>query len=267
VQNIAQAGNVVVFVSGQGTRSTLTQADLRFTGGVVQIIDSLLIPPTNVAQTAEDFNLTSFEGALYAGNKLLSISTTKDVTIFAPNNEAFQVLGPAISSMTSDEIAAVMDYHTVDQIVYSTGLTNGTKLLSAQGENITILHAGNIVYINSAELLQADILIANGVLHVIDNVLNPQGPGAKPNPTIATQAPVYASAASVTDLPFTSDIPCSTKCPVTAKASSSAGAKTTATSSSVFTSSSKGVGAPMARETGLHAAGLMVALGGAVMLL
>ena len=269
VQNVAQAGNVVVFVSGQGTRSTLVQADLAFTGGVVQIIDSLLIPPSNVTQTTQAFNLTSFEGALYAGNKLPSISTTKDVTIFAPNNAAFQALGPAISSMTSDQIAAVMDYHTVDQIVYSTGLTNGTKLLSAQGENITILHAGNNVYINSAQLLQADILIANGVIHMIDNVLNPQGPGAQPNPNIASQAPVYASASSVSNLPFTSDIPCSTKCPVTATPSSSggAGAKTTATTSSVFSSSSKGVGAPMARETGLHAAGLMVALGGAVMLL
>lgn len=267
VQNIAQAGNVVVFVSGQGTRSTLTQADLKFTGGVVQIIDSLLIPPTNITQTTQAFNLTSFEGALYAGDKINSTSNTKDVTIFAPNNEAFQVLGPAISSMTSDQIAEIMDYHTVDQIVYSTGLTNGTKLLSAQGENITILHAGNNVYINSAQLLQADILIANGVIHIIDNVLNPQGPGAKPNPAITSQAPVYAGAASVTNLPFTSDIPCSTKCPVTATPSSSAAAKATPTSTSVFTSSSKGVGAPMARETGLHAAGLMVALGGAVMLL
>ncbi len=267
VQNIAQAGNVVVFVSGEGTRSTLTQADLRFTGGVVQIIDSLLIPPTNVTETTQAFNLTSFEGALFAGNKINSISTTKDVTIFAPDNEAFQVLGPAISSMTSDQIAEIMDYHTVDQIVYSTGLTNNTKLLSAQGENITILHAGNNVYINSAQLLQDDILIANGVIHIIDNVLNPQGPGAKPNPVIASQAPVYAGASSVSNLPFTSDIPCSTKCPVTATPSSSPAAKTTPTSSSVFTSSSKGLGAPMARETGLHAAGLMVALGGAVMLL
>jgi transforming growth factor-beta-induced protein len=269
VENIAQAGDVVVFVSGQGSRSTLTQADLSFTGGVVQIIDSLLIPPSNITETTQAFNLTSFEGALYAANKLPSDSTTQSLTFFAPWNEAFQALGPAISSMTSDELAQIMDYHTVPQLVYSTGLTNGTKYLTAQGENITIRHSGNNVYINSAQLLQSDILIANGVIHMIDNVLNPQGPDAQPNPVIASQAPVYASASSVTNLPFTSAIPCTTACPVTTHASTSTGVngKTAPTSSSLFTSSSKGIGAPVARETGFHAAGLMVALGGAVMLL
>jgi transforming growth factor-beta-induced protein len=269
VENVEQAGDVVVFVSGQGSRSTLTQKDLSFTGGVVQVIDSLLIPPTNVTATTTAFNLTSFQGALYAGDRLPLDATTPNVTFFAPWNEAFQVLGPAISSMTSDEIATIMDYHTLPQVVYSTGLTNGTKFLTAQGENITILHSGNNVYINSAQLLQSDILIANGVMHVIDNVLNPQGPDAQPNPVIASQAPVYPSASSVADLPFTSDIPCTTKCPVTTHASTTGGvgAKTTSTSTGVYTSSSKGIAAAVARETGFHAAGLMVALGGAVMLL
>ena len=271
VENVKQAGDVVVFVSGQGSRSTLVQADLSFTGGVVQIIDSLLIPPSTLTDTTTAFNLTSFQGALYAADKLPADSYTPNATFFAPWNEGFQNLGPAISSMTSGELATIMDYHLLDQVVYSTGLTNGTKFLTNQGENITILHSGNNVYINSAQLLQADILIANGVLHVIDNVLNPQGPGAKPNPAIASQAPVYASASSVTNLPFTSAIPCTVSCPVTTHPSSSvtsSGAKSTlGAQTSVSSSSSKAQGAAIARETGFHAAGLMVALGGAVMLI
>ncbi|PMD65199.1 fasciclin domain-containing protein [Hyaloscypha bicolor E] len=267
VENVKQAGDVVVFVSGQGSRSTLTQADLAFTGGVVQVIDSLLIPPSNLKTTTTAFNLTSFQGALYAANRLPLDSTTQNATFFAPWNEAFQALGPAISSMTSDQIAQVMDYHLVPQVIYSTNLTNGTQYLTAQGENLTVRHSGNNVFINSAQLLQADILIANGVIHVIDNVLNPQSPSAQPNPTIASQAPVFASASSVNNLPFTSDIPCTTSCPVTSHTgTSSVGAKTQ-TSTSVSTSKSKGLGAAVARETGYHAAGLMVALGGAVMLL
>ncbi|KAN0119802.1 FAS1 domain containing protein [Hyaloscypha variabilis] len=269
VENVRQAGNVVVFVSGQGSRSTLTQADLSFTGGVVQVIDSLLIPPSNITDTTTAFNLTSFQGALYAGDRLPIDSTTPSVTFFAPWNAAFQALGPAISTMTSDEIGQIMDYHMLPQVVYSTGLTNGTKFITAQGENLTVLHSGNNIYINSAQLLQTDILIANGVIHMIDNVLNPQGPGAQPNPTIATQAPVFAGATSVTNLPFTSDIPCTSSCSVSTHSSSSTAvnAKTTPTTTSVYTSKSKGVGVAVARETGLHAAGLMVALGGAVMLL
>jgi transforming growth factor-beta-induced protein len=178
--------------------------------------------------------------------------------------------------MTSDELATIMNYHLLPQIVYSTGLTNATKFLTQQGENISVLHSGNNVYINSAQLLQTDILIANGVLHVIDNVLNPQGPGAQPNPALATQVPAFASASSVDYLPYTSALPCTVSCPVSSTSgksesvTSSKGAGATSASAattSQSSSSSKALGAAMARETGFGAAGLMVALGGAVMLI
>ncbi|TVY59123.1 Fasciclin-like arabinogalactan protein, partial [Lachnellula cervina] len=280
VQNVKQSGDVVVFVSGLGNRCTLTQADLKFTGGVVQVIDSLLIPPYNLTGTLNPFNLTSFEGALYQAKKLDNFSTAANSTIFVPNNSAFQNLGPAIANMTVEALGSVLDYHLLpNQVVYSTALTNGTKFSTQQGGNVTILHSGNSLYVNSAAIIQADLLCANGVIHVIDNVLNPQGPGAHPNPAIADQGPVFASASSYSTLPFTTAIPCTSSCPVTSSTVASgsgsvaggAGTKPTSgagsKSSSVSTSSSKAVAAAMARETGFHAAGLMVALGGAVMMI
>lgn len=246
-----------------------------FTGGVVQVIDSLLIPPANLSQTLNSFNLTSYQGSLYAAGKNATYTNTPNVTIFAPNNAAFQALGPVITSMTSDQLATVLDYMLIpNQVIYSTGLTNGTKFATAQGGNISVLHSGNNVYINSAELLNSDILIANGVLHVVDNVLNWQGPGAQPNPAIPSQAPVFASASLVSNLPFTSNIPCSTKCPAPSSTSKSSSSSSKSTSSvrgkstgGVTTTSSKAAAAPMARETGFGAAGLMVALGGAIVML
>lgn len=303
VENVEQAGDVVVFVCGQGSRSTLVQAvrpslsgisdgrrltadnlkDLTFSGGVVQVIDSLLIPPTNVTETTTAFNLTAFEGALYASNQIGRFSDTPNVTIFAPANEAFQALGPAISNMTSDALATVLDYMLLPQTIYSTGLTNGTKFPTQQGESITVLQSGNNKYINSAQLLTTDILIANGVLHIIDNVLNPQGSSATPNLQLATQVAVFASASAVGTLPFTTAIPCTSSCPVTSTSSrstsgtggsitsSAAGNKGTSTSASESStthssSSSKALGAEMARETSFGAAGLMVALGGVVLM-
>lgn len=249
-----------------------------FNGGVVQVIDSLLIPPSNLTATLNPFNLTSFEGGLYTSNKLESFSNTANTTIFAPNNDAFQALGPAISNMTIEQLGTVLDYHRVPKVIYSTGLTNGTKFLTQQGENITVLHSGNNLYINSAQLVTADLLVANGVIHIISNVLNPQGPDAQPNPAIGSQAPVFASASLISNLPFTTAIPCTSACPVTSSsgggtgsATGGAGAKATSvkgsTSSSLSSSSSKGLAAAVARETGFHAAGLMVALGGAVLMI
>lgn len=268
VQNVKQAGDVVVFVSGQGSRSTLVQADLMFSGGVVQVIDSLLIPPSTLSKAVafDGFNYTSFEGIANAADKIESLSYTKNVTIFVPNNEAFQKLGPAISDLSSDDLASIVDYMVLDEVVFSTGLTNDTQYMTQKGENITVMRSGNNVYINSAQLLTSDLLIANGVLHVIDNVLNPQGPGAMPNPDIGTQVPVFASASSVASLPFTSAIPCTSDCPVstTNGGSSTTGAQTTgnagAKASNTFSSkSSTAQAAAKARETGFGAAGLMVA--------
>lgn len=112
--------------------------------------------------------------------------------------------------MTSQQIASILDYHVLPELVYSTGLTNGTVLKTKNGVSITARQAGNNRYINSAQLLQTDIMIANGVIHLIDNVLNPLGPLDVPNPDATAQGVAYPSATSVKNLPFTSNIPCTT---------------------------------------------------------
>ncbi|TQS36658.1 hypothetical protein Golomagni_02884 [Golovinomyces magnicellulatus] len=267
IQNIKQAGNAVVFVSGQGRRSTLTKADLEFTGGKVQVIDSILIPPSNLTKTATSFSLDSFLGALYSSGRIPDLVNTRNLTILAPNNQAFEVLGPAITNLTVEKLGSVIDYHVLPDVIYSTGLTNQTKLLTKHGQEITVLHSGNNIYVNSAQLVSTDILLANGVLHVIDNVLNPQEIDAQPNPEIASQVPAFASATEADNTPFTDAIPCTSSCPQTTDTSGSSASAGQDSRTSFHTASSKALGASVARETGIRkAAGIMLALGGAVFL-
>jgi transforming growth factor-beta-induced protein len=263
VEFVEQNGNVAALVSALGARSTIVQSvclqlmslhisadrfpkDLAFTnssrGGVVQVIDEILIPPFNLTYTLQAFNLTSFEGAAYTAQSDQEFSSTSNVTMFVPANSAFQALGPAISSMSSTELATVLDYHLIEgAVLYSTSLTNGTELTTKQGNNVSITRSSNNLYINSAQVLTSDIMIMNGVLHVIDNVLNPQSSGAQPNTALATQSVVFTDASAVTDLPFTSAIPCSVSCLATAATGSPVSTNSTATataSSSAGTSSS-----------------------------
>jgi uncharacterized surface protein with fasciclin (FAS1) repeats len=255
---LKQGGNVVALVGGQGSRSTLVQGDLPFTGGVVQIIDALLVPPGNITITCQEYNFTSFEGALYAADVLAKDSTTANLTIFAPQNAAFQALGSAITSMSSSDLAKIMDFHTLNEVIYSTSFKNNTEFTTIEGGKLTVSRTGNnAIFINSAQLLAPDIMIGNGVLHVVDNVLNPSSSGT-PVESLATQMPVFASASSVTNLPFTSNILVST--------TSASGGTALPTTTSVKSSSSKALAAAIARETGF-AAGLMVAIGGAAMLI
>lgn len=262
VEILKQAGNVVALVGGQGSRSTLVEGDLPFSGGIVQIIDSLLVPPGNITITSQEYNFTSFEGALYAADVLDKDLTTSNLTIFAPQNAAFQALGSAITSLSSSDLAKIMNFHTLsNQVVYSTAFKNNTEFTTLEGGKLTISRTGNnAIFINSAQLLAPDIMIGNGVLHVIDNVLNPSSSGA-PVESLATQMPVFASASSVTNLPFTSNIPVLTTTAPAGPAKTNPPAST-----NVKSSSSKALAAAMARETGF-AAGLMVAIGGAAMLI
>jgi transforming growth factor-beta-induced protein len=241
---------------------------------VVQVIDSLIIPPSNLTDTTNVFNLTAFEGALYAADLMDTILNTPNITVFAAADSGFQALGPALTDYTSEQLAQVMKYTILPEVVYSPGLTNDTRFIATNGENITIMHDGNNLYVNSAQLLTADILIANGVMHVIDNVLNPQGPYAQPNPQLASQAPVFPSASAVDNIPFTSALPCTVSCPVTTTSASSSSAtgtgsatnNATSTSAGVFSSSST-ARAAMSRETGYGAAGLVAVLGGALIMI
>ncbi|KAM4065340.1 fasciclin domain-containing protein [Hirsutella rhossiliensis] len=254
-----QPAGAVVFTSGLGSRCSVVESDLRFQGGVVHAVDNLLVPPARLAQTARAFGLTSFLGALYAAGLMPAVADRSNVTVFAPQDAAFALVGGGLEKMKTAELARVMSYHIVrGQVLVSSALANGSKLetLAAPSEAgtprpVTIRQAGNNKYVDSAQIIQPDILIANGVLHVVSSVLSPDaGTAAVPNPDSAIQPPVFP--VSRARHPFTSALPCTTNCPVAS--SDVLEAASTPSTTFFLASSSKGVGAPGAACTA-HVAG------------
>ena len=248
-----QAGNAVVFTSGQGTRCTLEQADIAFQGGVIQMVDNFLIPPGGIDKTAQAFQATSFLGSLFAAKLMPNVSYEKSVTIFAPRDAAFAAVGGTLQRLNSSKLANIMDYHVVPgKVMTADDLTNGTKLTTLSGGgsstgSLMVRQDGNNKYVNSAQIVQPNILIANGIVHLISNVLNPDVEDTIPNGQQPSQPPVFA--VSTVSGVFTSALPCTTNCPVTssngASGSATANATANATSTSVlFTSSSDGAVAP-----------------------
>src|ERR1700750_207065 len=100
--------------------------DIKFTGGVMHIVDTVLTVPINPSFSAIDSNLTALAGALTTTNLISTIDNLKDVTIFAPSNEAFRAIGSATSSLTTQQLASILEYHVINNTVgYSTLLTSG----------------------------------------------------------------------------------------------------------------------------------------------
>ncbi|KAL8674422.1 MAG: hypothetical protein Q9168_001155 [Polycauliona sp. 1 TL-2023] len=223
VGGVKQAGNVNIFTSGLGTRSTLVTPDLPSTGGIVHIIDNFLIPPQSFIQTAPQFNLTAAGGAVENAYvftlDLVSarpcslteyVDSQQHLTIFVPQNAAFQALGGTLQSMASSQLQRILNYHIVHSspVGYSTNLPNGTILRTRSGQNLTITFASNSLFVNQARVLQQDLLLSNGVMHVIDNFLDPDTLSMTANPEIPTAPPLLKGTSLSENLvPFTSFLP------------------------------------------------------------
>lgn len=100
-------------------------------------------------------------------------------TVFAPTDAAFKKL-PAgtVESLLKPEntakLAAILTYHVVPGQVMSKDIA-GKKLeaKSVQGQKIAV-DATNGVKVDNAKVIKADIVTANGVIHVIDTVILPK---------------------------------------------------------------------------------------------
>ncbi|KAL7930466.1 FAS1 domain-containing protein [Trichoderma chlorosporum] len=266
-----QPGDTVVFTTSMGTRCTLVDGDIPFEGGLVQVVDNLLIPPSRLENTTEAFNVPNFLGSLYAADLMPKVSYEDNITVFAPVDSAFAAVGGSLKHLDAKALARVMGYHIVpNQVLVSSSLNNGTSLTTlaknpsgTAPESIVIRQSGNNKYVNSAQIVQPDILLANGIMHLISDVLNPDAVAAAPNPTAVSQAPVFPISSAKN--PFTSALPCTVSCPVTTTADTTTAAETS-TTTSIFTTKSKGAAGAMATAN-IRAAGAALGLLGAGMML
>jgi uncharacterized surface protein with fasciclin (FAS1) repeats len=108
------------------------------------------------------------------GNALSSGS----LTVFAPNNAAFQDAGlteAAINNLTQAQAAAVLQYHVVDGRQTAASLPSGdnSAVTALSGGTLYVTKNGNNVSVNGARVVTADVAARNGVIHVIDRVLLP----------------------------------------------------------------------------------------------
>ncbi|KAK0726872.1 fasciclin domain-containing protein, partial [Lasiosphaeria miniovina] len=224
-----QPDNAVVFTSGIGSRATVVEPDIPFTGGLLHIVETLMVPPARLETTTRDYykDLQSFLGALYAAGLVSEFADQSNVTILAPREDAFQRVAPALAALSKADLANVLRYHLLPGTVRpSVTFANATHLATAAdgGQKISLRRAGNNLYFDRAQLLQPDILIANGVVHIIADVLNPNATSAPPDPALGTQAPAYSPAlATDSALPFVTALPCTTDCPVTTTAITGSG--------------------------------------------
>jgi uncharacterized surface protein with fasciclin (FAS1) repeats len=122
--------------------------------------------------------LSTLVAAVQAGDLVETLKGKGPFTVFAPTNEAFAALPEGtlenlLKPENKDQLIQILTYHVVAGEVKSSDLKDGMKAKSVQGSDINIKISAEGARINDANVKTADIMAANGVVHVIDQVILP----------------------------------------------------------------------------------------------
>jgi len=168
-------------------------ADNLATNGVVHIIDGVLIPPAtpNIVKLAESVkDLSTLVAAVVAGGLADTLSSPGPFTVFAPTNEAFAalpagVLAKLMKPENKKELVDILTYHVLPEQVLSKDLKPFQAVKTVEGKPLHVTEWGGKVRLGPSleskdlkNVIKADNLASNGVVHVIDGVLLPPSDAA-----------------------------------------------------------------------------------------
>ena len=176
--------NVVVTINNDGVfinNALVSVADLIADNGVVHVIDAVLVPastPATVVDIIVSSEIhTTLATAVTVAGLVEALQGEGPFTVFAPTDAAFAALPAGVlDELLADPSGAltqVLLYHVVAGAALSTDLTDGQTIATLFGENISVSISSAGVFINDAQVIVADLIAENGVVHVIDAVLVP----------------------------------------------------------------------------------------------
>ena len=182
-------GNVMI------NTATVIGADVAASNGIIHIIDTVLLPPTDDA-TSEDAmaddpgtivdvavgagSFTTLVAAVTEAGLVETLSGAGPFTVFAPTDDAFAAALDALGLtaeelLASPELGAILAYHVVaGEVDAATAISlDGQSAETVNGASIDISVVDGNVMINTATVIGADVAASNGIIHIIDTVLLP----------------------------------------------------------------------------------------------
>lgn len=160
--------------------STVTTPDIMADNGVIHEVNAVIGLPTVVTHATANSSFSTLVGLLSQQNLVSTLdgTTNSPFTVFAPNNDAFTTFESenpgTLASLSSAQVTSVLTYHVVA----------GANVLSTEipSTPITTLETGTFTISGttitdeqnrSTGIIATDVQCANGVIHVINNVILP----------------------------------------------------------------------------------------------
>lgn len=131
----------------------------------------------DIASSNDDFS--TLVAAVSAAGLVDTLKGPGPFTVFAPTNEAFAALPEGtvenlLQPENRDQLVEILTYHVVPGVATSETLAGRqVRYATVNGETVHIDATGAGVTVENANVIAADIMASNGVIHAIDAVLLP----------------------------------------------------------------------------------------------
>ncbi|MFN4262525.1 MAG: fasciclin domain-containing protein [Thioalkalivibrionaceae bacterium] len=152
---------------GYGKRDTREEKPAAVLGNIPEIADQ-----------AGNFSmlLTAVEAAGLAE----ALTSAGPFTVFAPTDDAFAALPrEAVGGLMQEEnqamLARLLQHHVVAGEIKSSDLKDGGTVNSLAETSLAVESRDNAFFVGGGQVIMADIEASNGVIHVVDRVLFPEG--------------------------------------------------------------------------------------------
>jgi uncharacterized surface protein with fasciclin (FAS1) repeats len=134
-----------------------------------------------VAAGAGQFN--TLVAAVKAAGLVETLQGAGPFTVFAPTDAAFARLPKGtVEALLADkkQLTAILTYHVIPGKLTAAEIVKlgGARPVSVNGAPVDITIRDGKVYIDGARVLSADVPASNGIIHVIDAVIQPAAAGA-----------------------------------------------------------------------------------------
>ena len=122
-------------------------------------------------------DLSTLVAALTAADLVTTLEGAGPYTVFAPTDAAFADIQSTVDTLLEPDkktdLQQVLTYHVVPGTYTAADLTDGQKLKTVEGKDLTVSIKDGVVKVNDATVEATDITASNGVVHVINKVLVP----------------------------------------------------------------------------------------------
>ncbi len=131
------------------------------------------------AIVVENDDFSSLEAALIKTGLLSNFQIPTQYTVFAPTNAAFEafltVRGLTLETVSTSDLTAILLGHVVAGENKSASLSNGKTLIANNASflnvRVTNVDEKTVISVNNATITTADVDASNGVIHVVNSVI------------------------------------------------------------------------------------------------